>query len=555
MQRFCLVIALILIAGASPAQMLLPVTPSWASLENDLYGTGLDIGDVNGDGWLDLAVSNGNDIVQAPNLVYLNNAGTLPAAASWTSTDQRFSGHCQLADVDGDGWPELMVANYIVEGWGPAQVQLYANVGGVLATTPTWESPANIHAFRAVFGDPDGDGDLDLAVATGEAYNDDFEANLIFFNVDGTLQSTPGWVSDGLDTCYDAKFVDIDQDGDQDLAFLGGGASGVVSIYLNDGGVLATTPSWTTAGGDNGNTFDFDDLDGDGRLDMLVGNNSQLNGSGRFAVYLTDGGALPAVPDWASAFTGYGSAVICADLDRDGTPDLVTGGWWEPVRVYLNSGTGSFAVEPDWQTDAARTSVVENFALADLDAKDEAAYWQEFAGTGTLLQLPRRHLQGIDRVVVDGADLTPDAYCFSLRDGWVSLAAAAVAGNVGVAYRASRALDLAVSNWDDATYVFESGEVASAVPPSVAVVVDLHAQPNPFNPQTEISFRLERAAQRVALRVFDARGREVDRLWDGPLMGGRHTLAWRPRHLASGVYFYRLTVDGVDHAGKVVLAK
>ncbi len=280
MRRLLPILTVLVLATTASGQVLLPATPTWTSQETDLYGTGLDIGDVNGDGWLDLAVSNGNDILAAPNLVYLNAAGDLPTAASWVSSDQRFSGHCQLADVDGDGLPELMVANYITGGWGPAQVQLYANVGGALSTTPTWESPATFHSFRASFGDPDQDGDLDLAVATGEAYHNDLEPNLVFFNVDGVLQATPGWVSQVSDASYDAKFVDIDGDGDQDLAFLGGGSGGMASIYFNEGGVLATTPGWTTGGTDNGNTFDFDDLDADGRPDLLVGNNDQLGGSG-----------------------------------------------------------------------------------------------------------------------------------------------------------------------------------------------------------------------------------------------------------------------------------
>ena len=88
------------------------------SSETNLFGTGLDIGDIDGDGWLDLAVSNGNDMALAPNLVYISADGTLPTAASWASQDARYSGHCQLADLDGDGLPELMVANYITAANG-----------------------------------------------------------------------------------------------------------------------------------------------------------------------------------------------------------------------------------------------------------------------------------------------------------------------------------------------------------------------------------------------------------------------------------------------------
>ena len=58
---------------------------------------------------------------------------------------------------------------------------------------------------------------LDLAVATGEAYNGYYEQNLIFFNHDGQLEATASWRSTIHDACYDAKFVDWDLDGDIDL--------------------------------------------------------------------------------------------------------------------------------------------------------------------------------------------------------------------------------------------------------------------------------------------------------------------------------------------------
>lgn len=552
MRDLCLALLVVfLAAGLCPAQILLPASPSWSSSETDVNGTGLDVGDIDGDGWLDLAVSNGNDITQSPNYIYHNQAGTLPASATWVSDDQRYSGHCQLADVDGDGFPELMVANYIGPGWGDGQVQVYDNVDGVLETAPSWQSPTEFHCFRAAFGDPDGDGDLDLAVATGEAYHADQEANLIFFNEGGMLQAEAGWRSEVLDTCYDVRFVDLDVDGDQDLVFLGGGG-GVVSVYGNNGGVLATAPTWTTAGTDNGNTFDFDDLDQDGRPDLLVGYNTQLGGSGRFAVYLTAGGELPTTPSWTSAFSGYGSAVLCADMDRDGTVDLLAGGWWEPVRVYLNRGQGVFLAEPDWQTTSG--SVVENLALADLDRSDEVSHEHTVAlDSAGLVDLPHRHLQGVDAVRVDGLLLSPVQYCFSLRDGWVSVGVGGA--EVTVDYRASAALDLALSNWDTATHVHTSDSPTMVLAPSSVLVQRLRAQPNPFNPRTEIGFVLTAPVNRTRLEVYDLRGRRVAGLLDRSLPAGHHRCPWQPADLASGTYLYRLVADGHVQTGKVVLAR
>ena len=73
--------------------------------------------------------------------------------------------------------------------------------------------------------------------------------------------------------------------------------------------------------------------------------------------------------------------------------------------------------------------------------------------------------------------------------------------------------------------------------------------PNPFNPATTIRYHLERAA-RVQIDIVSVDGVRVRRLEDGRREAGDHALEWRGEtdsgsRSASGVYFYRLIVDGV----------
>jgi flagellar hook assembly protein FlgD len=72
--------------------------------------------------------------------------------------------------------------------------------------------------------------------------------------------------------------------------------------------------------------------------------------------------------------------------------------------------------------------------------------------------------------------------------------------------------------------------------------------PNPFNPSTTIAYELARDSH-ARLDVFDARGAHLRTLSDGFERAGLHRVEWngtdlRDTPLASGVYFYRLTVDG-----------
>ena len=83
--------------------------------------------------------------------------------------------------------------------------------------------------------------------------------------------------------------------------------------------------------------------------------------------------------------------------------------------------------------------------------------------------------------------------------------------------------------------------------------------PNPFNPTTTIQFSLPEAGE-VSLEVFNILGQRVNSVVTGMLPPGTHTVRWdgtdcRGSSVASGVYFYRLTVAGQTETRKMTLLK
>jgi hypothetical protein len=80
--------------------------------------------------------------------------------------------------------------------------------------------------------------------------------------------------------------------------------------------------------------------------------------------------------------------------------------------------------------------------------------------------------------------------------------------------------------------------------------------PTPFRDVTAFGLQLSRS-ERVTLVLFDVRGRSVSSLWNGQELGpGRHVASWRPNAgVASGSYFYRLTVGATAHTGRVTLVR
>jgi predicted outer membrane repeat protein len=83
--------------------------------------------------------------------------------------------------------------------------------------------------------------------------------------------------------------------------------------------------------------------------------------------------------------------------------------------------------------------------------------------------------------------------------------------------------------------------------------------PNPFNPRTSIVFTLAREG-RIALAVFDLRGRRIATLRDGPAAAGTHRVVWDGTDdaglaVAAGIYYARLAHAGRHHTAKMTLVR
>ena len=95
--------------------------------------------------------------------------------------------------------------------------------------------------------------------------------------------------------------------------------------------------------------------------------------------------------------------------------------------------------------------------------------------------------------------------------------------------------------------------------PDVDRGLTVSTHPNPANPETTVRISLS-AAARVEVELFDALGRRVRTLLDGPLQPGGHNLVWdglddRGREVGSGVYLYRVFAGGARETGQMTLLR
>lgn len=442
------------IIGLSTGAQIIENSPFWQSADVDVFSTGMIWEDCNNDGYIDVFFSNGNDIVLAENFVYISNYGNLPTgAAQWYSGNAEYSGHCAVGDIDDNGFVDFAVANYLgADGFEVDNVSnLYFNTNGQLSRYPDWYSGDSAYSFSCAFGDADGDGDLDLAVATGEGYTFVFQRDLIYFNENGALQTSPGWQSDIYTAAIDVTWGDVDNDGDLELAFCYDDYGAM--MYYNYDGNIETTPSWTADVTTPANTIIFADINGDGWLDIVVAYNYQNGGSGYYHVFYNNGdGTVEETPSWRSGTGGYGSALSVYDYDNDGDDDLAAGRWWDRLRIYENLGD-SLSKYPVWR--ATPETVVEEVAWIDVngDGLESRADTFYTAGDRKLFYTSRHPLQAVDSVLVDGMNIDISGYCHDLISGWISLGTEPTSECI-VHYQYSFKNDLAIANWDTYNMVF-----------------------------------------------------------------------------------------------------
>ena len=547
--------------------------PDWISDALNQVATGLGVADINQDGWDDIIVANGNDIYRQSLVVYFNNGnGTFPLTPSWSSTDIDYHGHCSIGDVNGDNLPDVAVSVFLGPAGftEPGYVKVYFNTGNSLENTPSFQTADSMFTFSCALGDADGDGDLDLAVAGGQPYSIPivpYQTNgRIYYNHNGTLDSLPGWLSADSMAAMDVEFADMDNNGFLDVIF----ACHLTPNYIHladSAGNISSSPSWSSA--DNNyfaNSLTIAAIDSNDYLDIMISDNSQLGGHGKFKSYLFDSAPSgQSSPDWLSTSGGFGSAVLLEDLNNDNQADLLAGRWWGSVDFYAGIN-GSFTLNPTWTSNT--NSVVEAYVLKDVDRDG----LQQVTDTVTvskdsihIIYLPRNGVEKINSIYLNGTMLTPAIdYNYSAELKWVTFNRALVTTDkIVIDYEYSTDRDLLVSNWDSSigNYLFynQTNPTSIVKEPLQIPRFSAIAAPNPFNNSCKIKI-INPEKNNIEIKIFDIYGRLVRNLVNQQISAGEKEFEWNSRDIngkvvASGHYFYTVQLGDFKQTGKLLLLK
>lgn len=278
--------------------------------------------------------------------------GTRTGTAVTTVFGYSFSG----LPVDGDYTVTAYVANRLFTNFKllpPTSHTITAlsdNVPAPFIAKRLAFATGNLDPLGIACGDLNGDGKLDVAVATTTGSN----IHVLLGNGDGTLQTQVAYPADSKPA--DVVIADFDGDGKADVASANIFGSNV-SIFIGNGdGTLKTRVNYPV--GSQPSKLKVSDFNNDGKIDLAVlGSPDTLsillgNGNGTFQAAINRTIATAVSP------------VLPGDLNGDGKLDLVLLGFPGNVLVLVGRGDGTF----DDPVSYPASNEVVNATLADLNS-------------------------------------------------------------------------------------------------------------------------------------------------------------------------------------------
>ncbi len=294
----------------------------------------VSLGDLNGDGVLDLLTAGENNGNGYATVKLGDGTGSFGAATSF-QTEGRTSYALSLGDLNGDGVLDLVTAGCDDGNNGIATVRLGDGTGSFGAATSFQTEGRTSYALS--LGDVNGDGVLDLVTA---GVDDGFYgyATVRLGNGTGSFGAATSFYT-GIGN-HALSLDDLNGDGALDLVAAGvHSANGYATVMLGDGaGSFGAVTSFQTESG-RSHGLSLGDLNGDGVLDLVTaGHDDSFNG---FAtVRLGDGtGSFGAATSFQTeGRTSY--ALSLGDVNGDGVLDLVTAGFEDDYYGAANSRLG-----------------------------------------------------------------------------------------------------------------------------------------------------------------------------------------------------------------------
>jgi len=304
-----------------------------------IAANGIAIGDLNGDKKPDVVITGSS--VSA--IVFLNQgSGTFKVSGTVGTVPAGGTDNIVLADLNGDKKLDIVMP----DGMGDV-ITFFGKGNGLFTTGPEYPLQAASFGgnYLVALVDFNKDGALDLLDTSG------FDNNTVSLGRgDGTFQTNQAYAYNAVLVADNIATADFNGDGFPDTAqSLSGGANGMIGINLGSSHGVLGAASLVTASTCVNNVVEWvaaGDVNGDGKADLVATlQDATFAGCQNNTVAVMFGlgtGKFKAASYYATSATAQEGIVYLVDVTGDGKLDIVTENSDGTISVLVNKGNGSY---------------------------------------------------------------------------------------------------------------------------------------------------------------------------------------------------------------------